>query len=83
MPIYEYRCTKCGNDFEEIMGASEPAPACPACHSVKTKKLISKACVKTGGGSDSLYGSGGCETGASRASSGCVGCSGGSCATCH
>ncbi|SBV96112.1 Regulatory protein, FmdB family [uncultured delta proteobacterium] len=81
MPIYEYRCTKCGNDFEEILGAGDPAPACPSCHSAKTEKLLSKASFRTGSGA--CCESGGCETGAARASSGCAGCSGGSCATCH
>ena len=81
MPIYEYRCTKCGADFEEIVGTNDPAPACPACHSAKTEKLLSKACFRSGSCGDSGYG--GCETGSARASSGCAGCSGGSCASCH
>ncbi len=83
MPIYEYRCTKCGTDFEEIVGTGDPAPACPSCHSAKTEKLLSKACVRTGSGREPACDSGCCETGAGRASSGCAGCSGGSCATCH
>ena len=77
MPIYEYRCTKCGNDFEEIVGVNDPAPACPACSSAKTEKLLSKACFRTGSGE---YDDGGASP---SSSSGCAGCAGGSCATCH
>lgn len=42
MPIYEYRCTGCGNDFEmtrSISQAGEPA-TCPACGK-DAHKLIS------------------------------------------
>jgi putative FmdB family regulatory protein len=32
MPIYEYRCTSCGGEFEELVSASAKAsPPCPAC----------------------------------------------------
>ena len=30
MPIYTYRCTACGNVFEELLPMSAPPPACPA-----------------------------------------------------
>ena len=35
MPLYEYKCTKCGNDYEVIKGFSEDADhdVCPECHS--------------------------------------------------
>ncbi|MDL2210398.1 zinc ribbon domain-containing protein [Desulfovibrio sp. OttesenSCG-928-O18] len=80
MPIYEYRCKKCGIDFEEIMGANDPAPACPDCHSDKTEKLVSKACFRSG----SSYDGGAYDTGGAHSSSGgCAGCSGGNCASCH
>ena len=29
MPVYEYRCTKCGGEWEALMGMSEPNPSCP------------------------------------------------------
>ncbi len=42
MPIYEYRCSKCGTVFEEIVASSTHATvACPSCSSNKTEKLIS------------------------------------------
>jgi putative FmdB family regulatory protein len=47
MPTYEYRCQKCGHQFEEIQGIkAEPLARCPqkGCRG-KVKRLIS-----TGGG---------------------------------
>jgi putative FmdB family regulatory protein len=32
MPIYEYRCTACNEEFEELVSASAAsAPPCPSC----------------------------------------------------
>lgn len=77
MPIYEYRCTKCGKDFEEIVCVNDPAPPCPACCCGATEKLMSKASFHTDGGS-------GHDAGHSHShSGGCCGCSGGNCASCH
>lgn len=44
MPIYEYRCNNCGEDFEifsQTSGETEK-PCCPACGKNDTKKLISQ-----------------------------------------
>lgn len=49
MPIYEYRCPKCGTDFELMRPFSEadkPAP-CPNCGSAG-EKLISAFASKLG-----------------------------------
>lgn len=41
MPIYEYRCTTCNNEFEALQKISdEPVKTCPACGG-EVKKLIS------------------------------------------
>ena len=43
MPIYEYKCTKCGKEFELIQKFSDkPATKCPDC-SGKVEKLISQS----------------------------------------
>jgi len=43
MPIYEYKCTKCGHEFELIQKFSDkPAKKCPEC-SGKVEKLISQS----------------------------------------
>jgi putative FmdB family regulatory protein len=39
MPIYEYRCGACEEQFEEYLASSTaPAPACPACGSKKVER---------------------------------------------
>jgi len=41
MPIYEYRCTACNNEFEALQKISDdPVKTCPACGG-EVKKLIS------------------------------------------
>jgi putative FmdB family regulatory protein len=41
MPIYEYRCNKCGKEFEVFQGMSEaPVKSCRFCHG-PSKRLIS------------------------------------------
>lgn len=74
MPIYEFKCEKCGKEFEEMTGSQDMPPSCPECGSA-SRKLIS-ACrrFKRSGGSD--YAS------APSTGGGCAGCSGGSCASC-
>ena len=65
MPIYEYHCEKCGEDFECLMIGND-TPECCSCNSKKVKKLMS-ACgfVSKGGGG---------ETVSSSAGSSCSGC---------
>ena len=43
MPLYEYRCTKCGAEFEMIRRFSESSilPVCPQCESPQTRKKLS------------------------------------------
>lgn len=42
MPIYEYRCTRCGATFEKIIfSKTAPPPACPKCGFETADKLIS------------------------------------------
>ena len=74
MPIYEYTCTKCGKDFEELVFGDD-LPACPHCGAAETRKLMSR-CAHCNGGDDSFAPS------MPASSGGCAGCSGGNCATC-
>ena len=71
MPIYEYQCKACKEEFEEL-AFGEAAPPCPHCGSGKTRKLMSRSCHHVAGGSGYV----------SPSSGGCAGCSGGNCATC-
>jgi len=43
MPIYEYKCKKCDENFELFVRVSsqQDKPACPECGSSKVKKAIS------------------------------------------
>jgi putative FmdB family regulatory protein len=41
MPIYEFQCEECGTCFEELVAADAGAPACAACGSGRTQRLIS------------------------------------------
>jgi len=61
MPIFEYRCSACGDDFE-LLVRSDTAVACPECGSRKVDKKLSTfaSFVKQGDG-----GMPACHTGAS------------------
>jgi len=54
MPIYEYRCPKCGHQFEKIVRMTEaekPQP-CPQeeCQEAEAKRLISASNFQLKGG---------------------------------
>jgi len=43
MPIYEYSCTSCGSEWEEIQRITEdPITVCPECGQPKAHRLISQ-----------------------------------------
>lgn len=46
MPLYEFRCTKCGHTFEKIQKFSDPHPeTCPQCGG-KVEQVISAPAVQ-------------------------------------
>jgi putative FmdB family regulatory protein len=49
MPLFEYRCEKCGEEFEFLERHSSPTASCPACGSTELEKLISRAAVSSEG----------------------------------
>lgn len=60
MPTYEYRCEKCGHEFErEQRITEEPVKKCPSCRSARAKRLISATSfvLKGGGWYSDLYSS--------------------------
>jgi putative FmdB family regulatory protein len=71
MPIYEYRCQKCG-DFEKLVFGNDEV-VCPVC-GASVERLMSCCSFKSAAGDFKTSGSG---------SSSCSGCSATSCATCH
>ena len=71
MPIYEFKCTKCGNQFEVLVSiGGEKDVSCKNCGDGKVEKLISSFGI--GGGSSKLK----------NASDACTTCSATSCDTC-
>jgi putative FmdB family regulatory protein len=77
MPIYEYACCNCSEQFEMLVFRSDEAVCCPKCESSNVNKMMSVCGFKSGG--DKGAASSRMSTGAS----GCSGCAGGSCGTCH
>ncbi len=81
MPIFEYVCKRCKNQFEELVFGQDEEAVCPSCGSTKTQKLMSCCRSKTGGpgGGDEAPAA---QAAPARSGGGCAGCSGGSCSTC-
>ncbi len=74
MPIYEYRCNKCGHNFEYLV-FGKTDPECPSCNSRKVGRLISACGFITKGSSGETIKS-------SASASSCSGCSATSCSSC-
>ncbi|TAL22310.1 MAG: zinc ribbon domain-containing protein [Nitrospirae bacterium] len=70
MPIYEYKCNKCGEDFEKLVFGSQ-AVRCPKCSSSEIKKKMSS------------FGMSGVDKPFAGSSSGCTSCSKPSCTSCR
>ncbi len=64
MPLYEYRCSGCGDSFEKLVrNTSKPVEIlCPSCGSDDVKKLLSTFATHTGG-SRPVAPSSSCSTG--------------------
>jgi putative FmdB family regulatory protein len=46
MPIYEFVCLSCGNDFEKLQSFSDTSsPLCPACHSDQVRRRLSPPAI--------------------------------------
>lgn len=77
MPIFEYECCKCSEQFERLVFRSDEAVTCPKCDSTEVCRKMSVFGFKSGGdkgAASSRTGSGG---------SGCASCSSSSCHSCH
>jgi putative FmdB family regulatory protein len=72
MPIYEYHCCKCEDDFEKLVFGKDDV-VCPKCGS-QVERLMSACSFKSAAGDFRTSGTG---------KAGCSTCSATSCATCH
>ncbi len=72
MPIFEYHCEKCKEDFEQIVFNSGTKIRCPKCQGGKVNKKVSAFSFKSGS-----------KFVAASGSKGCSGCSSHNCGTCH
>lgn len=41
MPIYQYQCEDCNEEFDYLVVHSDDTPTCPNCSSIKLKKQMS------------------------------------------
>ena len=48
MPLYEYRCQNCSNEFEALVRHND-TPACPACQATDLERLRSTFAVNSEG----------------------------------
>ena len=47
MPVFEYKCRQCGQQFEYLVLHSSPAPECPNCKKQDLEQLISLCAVSS------------------------------------
>lgn len=47
MPLYEFHCKKCEQDFELLMGSNDK-PKCPDCGNPRVEKLFSVPAAHSG-----------------------------------
>jgi putative FmdB family regulatory protein len=75
MPIYEFKCRKCGDEYEELIFKSSYEVHCPKCGSSDAEKLLSSFRSRSGSrnGVSEMSSSGGGACGGCTASS-CAGC---------
>ncbi len=46
MPIYDYKCRRCGRQFEELVRLGE-TPNCPSCNGNELERLVSIPAIST------------------------------------
>jgi len=71
MPIFEYHCENCQEDFEKIV-FGKTSVKCPKCESGKVRQKVSAFSFKSGS-----------KFVAASGSQGCSGCSSHNCGSCH
>ncbi len=72
MPIYEFRCKRCGHEFEKLVSGAAAKVCCASCSSQSVERRFSVFGSKSGGKFTS-----------SKGGSGCTSCAKSSCSSCH
>lgn len=78
MPIFEFECCNCCQQFERLVFRSDEAVNCPECDSTDVHRMMSVFGFKSGGDKGAAS-----SRTASGSSGGCAGCTSGSCSSCH
>jgi putative FmdB family regulatory protein len=73
MPIFEYHCASCDEDFEKIVFNGKTKVQCPRCNGGKVSKKMSAFSFKSGSR----------DVAPSSKSTGCSSCASHHCSTCH
>ncbi len=73
MPIYEYKCTECDNEFECLVLGGDHDVTCPECNGERVERLMSACRHKSSGG----------DFPSSASPSSCSGCTSSNCSSCH
>jgi putative FmdB family regulatory protein len=72
MPIYEYRCLDCNEEFEALIFGGDDKVSCPHCNRDKLERLMSACGFKSSGSFTPSSGSSHCSS-----------CSSTNCSSCH
>jgi len=72
MPIFEYKCLSCQEEFEAILFSNNDKISCPQCEGNKLERLMSAFAFKSSG-----------SFAPSSGSSDCSSCTSTNCSTCH
>lgn len=73
MPMYEFVCEGCQNQFEELVFSQDEQVPCPKCGSSHVSRILSAFAFKCGDTFRSSSAGGGCS-GCKPGPSGCSGC---------
>lgn len=47
MPLFDFHCRNCGNEFEALVRAQDPPVKCPSCESTNLERLLSGFALHT------------------------------------
>ena len=63
MPIFEYRCETCENQFEKLVRRADDRVECPSCGKEKLEVKYSTFAARANGGPSPAESMGGCPAG--------------------